>query len=803
MKLSTNWLCDYVDIKDEDLFTTLSLHTAEVEEVVGVGSIPNIVIGKITKLIAHPDADKLRVATVDTGVHGVRQIVCGAKNLEEGHTVPVALPGAMMPGGFEIKEAKLRGIESQGMICSEDELGLTAERQPGIMVLDNTLKAGEDFGSATGLADKVLEIENKSITNRPDLFGHYGIARECSVLFGKTLKPYLNNFEELPTGLPKLEVKIKENSACLRYCAIKIENVTPIASPQWLKRRLEAIGQKSINALVDVTNYVMQDLGQPMHAFDAEKLNGNNIEIGYGKDKEFLYTTLDGEERSISKNTLLITSDWEPVAVAGIIGGNNSCISEETSSIILESACFDADVIKKGQKALNLRTDASIRFEKALDPEQTIPAIHKAILLLKEIFPDMTIASELHDSYPTPKTSSSITTSLSFLNNRIGGNISKEKMIAILESLSISCDIQEDTVVATIPSWRNTGDLSIPEDLVEEIVRIYGYNNIPGSLPPMPMESSKNHSSYEDIRSLRNTLAKECHLAEVFNYSFYSRALHQGFLLKEEPITVLNPLSEEQEVMRTSLIPQLARHVAKVNIHEIPFGIFEIERVHHKKNLAENKHIGMVLAGPSPKNEQEITQWNQHPFFHLKKQVELLCSSFTKKAIHFETPGEEHLASSPYLHPGKSAIIRVNDTVIGVMGELHPLVLEYLDVKDRTIVCAEINMNALLGQKEQKTLKPISPFPNVTRDLTIIVSKDTPVGDILNHIATFSKEIISVELKDLFEGERLGHDKKSVSCSIMLNSMEDTLTDKQVAHITKGLFTSLIETFDGEIPGFG
>ncbi len=812
MKLSRNWLSEYVNIEGKDLFTTLSLHTSEVEEEISIGNLQHIVIGHVQTLEQHPDADKLRVATVDTGKYGIRQIVCGAKNLEQGQYVPVAIPGAIMPGDFEIKEATLRGVLSQGMICSEDELGLTAERQPGIMVLDNTLTPGDDFGSATGYADSILEIENKSITNRPDLFGHYGIARECSILWNTPLKPYLSSLMDLPEGLPNIQVTIENNNDCPRYLALRIDNVSNTPSPTWLKQKLQAIGQKSINAIVDVTNYVMQDLGQPMHAFDANSI-GDSIEIGYSNHKEELLETLDSEERSISDNVLLIKSQGMPIAVAGIIGGAKSAITENTTSILLEVACFDPDLIRTGQKNLGLRTDASIRFEKSLDPEQCPLAMHKAILLLKRIFPEMTIASTLTDIYPAPKSATIIETSYDFLEYRIGKSISRDTMNNILSTLGMTIEETKTGIAVSVPSWRDTGDLSIPEDLVEEITRIFGYNALKGDLPKMPMRASSDHAVNEELTTMANILAKDCHLHEVHNYSFYSRALHEGLLLTEgrhhHPISVINPLSEEQEILRTSLVPQLARHASEVDLHTLPYGIFELERIYLRQGdhivvngtSQEPKKIAMVIASKKNHGDSQKSLWENHPFYHMKHLVSTFCAAYTSQVVTFTPLSQESKQTFPYLHPGKSADIYIGDTHLGSLGELHPLAYTYLKTKERTIVACEMDVSQVALTVIDRTLQPFSTLPEVGRDVTCTVDTSTTIGPMIDHIMSFDTTITSVLLMDIYQGKEMPK-KKSASFHITFAHPTKTLTDQEVGAITDHLYSSLMSTFEGEIAGF-
>ncbi|PIV90041.1 phenylalanine--tRNA ligase subunit beta [Candidatus Gracilibacteria bacterium CG17_big_fil_post_rev_8_21_14_2_50_48_13] len=802
MYLSKNWLSRYVTIPaDFDLFTTLSLHTAEVEEAKTVGSFPHMVVGHVVKLSAHPNADKLRVAEVDTG-NGIRTIVCGAANIAEGQKVPVALPGAVMPAGFTITEAELRGVMSSGMICSKDELGLTDGRQPGIWELPQDTKTGMPLEEFLGGSDLVLEIENKSITNRPDLFGHYGIAREIAVLTKQDLAPYLQKEARLETDhLPALDITIENPDACSRYVAIVLENIAPKASPAWLVQSLARAGIKSHNSIVDVTNYVMMDLGQPMHAFDYDRIDGNSISVGYMEHEEMPMTTLDDIERHVPKQVLLIKNKEKPLALAGIMGLAHSAISDKTTSILLESATFNKSVIRKGEGLVNLRTDASIRFEKNLAPEHALLGMYKALELLMEIHPEATLASRLMDVQSQDQREVIIHTSWEFLLRRVGdANLTKAIAADLLDRLGFVCTEEGETLHVTVPFWRATGDCSIPEDLVEELCRIYGYNKLVSTVPNMPLRSAPELKLRRFARDLKEALSGRHHLMEVNNYAFYAEQAHADFLLKEgihsDPIRVLNPLSAEAGIMRTSTIPLLGRGVAKFGREYATLGVFEIEKIYWKENGRvyddaamhdfEDLYAGLFLLGSKEAAGTYKEQWEQHAFYHAKAIVEDVIHAGTLEGLTLEIPSTDDCARYPWAHPKEALAIRLKKKTIGLVGGLHPAILAKLDLAGRTAAAAEWSVSGLMEAEKEQVLEPISDFPVVTRDISFVIEKTAHVDAVITLCREFDPLITQVSMRDIFEGENLPN-QKSVTLMLELAHPERTLTDNEISPVMDAL----------------
>ncbi|MFN7160188.1 MAG: phenylalanine--tRNA ligase subunit beta [Candidatus Gracilibacteria bacterium] len=794
MHISLEWLRRYVDIDDSTILEDLSLHTSEVESIVKQKGIDHVVIGEVKELIPHPNADKLRVAQIDAGEGSLRQIVCGAKNLEIGQKVPVALPGAQLAPDFVIKEAELRGTMSRGMICSEDELGLSETRAEGILVLPTDAPIGKSFFEYMHYNDTILEIDNKSITNRPDLFGHYGLARECSVIYRKPLKAFMEtklDFSNYET-LPKLSVTIEEKDTCKRYLGVHIENIKPTSSPSWLRTSLEKVGIRSINSIVDVTNYVMLDLGQPLHAFDADKLTSKEIHVGYMSSEEAELTTLDGQDRSVPKSVLLIKDKETPIAIAGIMGLNNSEVSEQTQNIILEAAIFHPTTIRKGAQALSLRTEASMRFEKNLDPEMTILALEKAISLFLELHPEAKVASSITDIYPAPNAPVSIDLSYSFLKDRIGAPVETKEIQDILTFLGFIIEEKDsDNFTLRVPSWRATGDISMKEDIVEEITRILGFGNITPSIPVLPITPNAAHSEVEFRNYLRNLLSTQANLQEVQHYSFYSKKDHKNALLTQETIAIMNPLSSEQEMMRTHIVPHLLKTAAenlKISDH---ISAFEIEHVYpkvegkfwdtSKERSYETAHLGIIAAH----TEDMKNTWD-HPYFHIKALLEdIFAALHLKEKITFQPISKEITEVQHWVHPKKAAEIVAGDKVLGVIAEVHPMAMSNFDIKNAHVAALELDVSMLQDICGEISYTPVSQFPAVRKDLAFLMDKRQYVGNVLETLASANSLIKDVEVFDIYEGEQVPSEKKSVTFALTLSNPERTLKDNEIQEVVK------------------
>ncbi|MFA4941992.1 MAG: phenylalanine--tRNA ligase subunit beta, partial [Patescibacteria group bacterium] len=482
MYISLKWLKDFVNIPasitPEELGLKLTLHTVEIDGVEKQSEkFNNVVVGKILELKKHPQADRLQLVKVDIGKEKL-DIVCGAHNIKEGDFVPVALVGAILPNGLEIKEAEIRGVKSHGMLCAEDELGLGQDHS-GILILTKG-KLGQNLAENLKLDDTVFEVDNKSITNRPDLWGHFGLARDIAAFLDiKLIEPKINLEKitklEKKGEVIKLKAEVKDAKLCPRYMAIAMKGIKIADSPQWMKERLSAVGMRPINNIVDITNYVMLELGQPLHAFDANLVK--EIVVRRAEDKEMM-ETLDGQKRELNKEMLVIADDEKAIAIAGVMGGATSEISDKTDSIIIEAANFEPTQIRKTSQKLGLRTESSMRFEKSLDPNLCEQAIARVVELVKEICPGAVVASKLVDIKSFKINSDPIVLDISWLNKTIGEEIGEKTIIKTLNNLGFKTTQKKNEITVNVPTWRATKDISIREDLMEEIVRIYGYNNL-------------------------------------------------------------------------------------------------------------------------------------------------------------------------------------------------------------------------------------------------------------------------------------------------------------------------------------
>ncbi|MFA7601081.1 MAG: phenylalanine--tRNA ligase subunit beta, partial [Patescibacteria group bacterium] len=510
MNISLNWLKDFVSlsgVKVEDVKDKLTKHTVEVEQIIKQGDkFRNVVIAKILEVQRHPKADRLQIAMVDDGEEKNLKIVCGAPNIEAGQLVPLAKIGAILPNGLEIKKAEIRGEESNGMLCAEDELGLGSNHD-GIMILDKSAKIGQKFSDYLDLTDTILEIDNKSISNRPDLWGHYGIARELSVLFGSKLKEYKPReikIKKSKEALKNIEIEIKNKKLCSKYIGLKIDNIKISESPKWLKQRLLALGSKSINNIVDATNYVMLELGQPLHAFDADSVDKIIVRTAEKGEK---IITLDDIEKNLNESDLLICNNKEAIAIAGVMGGKNSEINNTTSSIIVESANFEAVSVRKTAQRLNSRTDAAMRFEKGLDPNLCLLAINRVAEIIKEVCPTVTFNLPLVSEGDFENEERVIELDLLWAEKIIGQKIEDKEIKKILENLGIKIKNNNENVWSlVIPSWRMK-DLKIKEDVIEEIIRIFGYDNIKASLPEVAINPPEKSYELEMEKKIKNILA--------------------------------------------------------------------------------------------------------------------------------------------------------------------------------------------------------------------------------------------------------------------------------------------------------
>ncbi|WP_457568222.1 phenylalanine--tRNA ligase subunit beta [Desulfurobacterium sp.] len=788
MKITYNWLKEFIDIEDltpqevADIMTDVGI---EVDALTYAGKdIEKVVIGKILTIEKHPNADKLKICQVDVG-DTVLQIVTGADNIFEGAIIPVALHGSKLPSGIRIKKTKLRGVESNGMLCSEEELGLTSHSE-GIMILpeDEGLQPGKDAVEALELNDWIIEYE--ITTNRPDALSVLGIARELKSALGREIILPETTFSTIDENADKtLNLSVKDEIACPRYDAFTARNVKVKPSPLFMQMRLYKVGLRPINNIVDITNYVLYELGQPMHAFDADRLNGNTIVVRRAKDGETI-VTLDGIERKLTAEDLVIADAEKPVALAGIMGGEESGVTFNTRRIVLESAHFEPLTIRKTAKRLGISTDASYRFERGADIEATVFAAERALHLMQK-FADAEIYSGKVEFYPKPYTPKVIVFNPEKVKKLVGADIPPRKSFEILSSLGFPVKKEQDYIIVKVPSWRKY-DVAREVDLIEEVVRIYGMKKIESTYPLM-------HSNVERPRRFDNIMkTKEFMTAkglnEAINYSFIGKKLYDAFGLNfENLIKISNPLSEEWVGMRDLITPSLVNNcVQNIKRNEKNVALFEVSVVFNNtgKELPEEKlHAAFVLSGKRPEglyDEREVD------FYDIKGIAEELIEYFGLKA-------EFKRSEKKFLHPGQSADITINDQKIGFIGRIHPDVEEKMDIK-QPVFAGEIYLDSLfkLSKEKKTTFKKLPKFPPVTRDLALLVNRETPAAEVERIIKQAAGKLLErIKLFDVYQGKNIPEGKKSLAFSLTFRSTQKTLSDEEVSRIIDKVIKKLNE----------
>lgn len=816
MYLSRNWLQDFVKIKQtpEKLGLDLTMHTVEIEGVEKQSAnLENIVVGKVLAVKKHPDADRLQIAITDISKEQV-EIVCGGVNLKVGMMVAIALPGAKVrwhgEGDLvELRPTKVRGVESFGMICSSSEIGLGdiyphAEKE----ILDlgkvlegereqSRLRLGDNLAKVLKLDDIIYEVDNKSINHRPDLWGHYGMAREIAAFSGEKLKEYkvpsIKDGKEID-----LKVEVKDSVLCSRYLGLAVDNIKIAPSPDWMKRRLEACGVRSINNIVDITNYVLLELGQPMHAFDARLIEANKIIVRRAKRGE-IFTTLDSERRKLDDSMLVIADSKKAVALAGVMGGENSEIRDDTKTVILESANFNPINIRKTSDKLGLRTESSTRFEKSLDPNMAGLAMKRVIELIKELIPEARVASKLIDVKKFKLNQGPIRASFDFFNKRIGEEIKPEKITGILKSLGFKSKKSAKELSVKVPSWRATRDISIPEDLIEEVARIYGYDELKPRMPLIPLGTPKTGAERRIERKIKQILALGGGMNEVYNYSFLSKKdLRKSGFPEKNLIELANAISKELEILRPSLIPGLLKNIEQNLKYFDEFNLFEIGRIFFVEDSEfrasdESKEFlprqNYYLAGCV------IEEKNETPFYRTKKIAENLFDE-----LRLEVDFGEIKSIPEWIHPARNSEIKIKGSSVGLIGEINPLVLNNFGVKARVGVF-EIDLGKVyLAERQEIKYQPLAKYPEAKLDLAIVVEEKERWGDIKKAILEVNNKIVrSVELFDIYRGKGMGAGKKSLAFHIVYRADDRTLETEEVEEIQNRIIKKLEEKFKAEI----
>jgi len=816
MQLSINWLKKFVDIPKgfsaADLAHKLTMTTVEVEGWRDAGKdLENVVVGKILKIKNHPNADKLRLTVVDVG-GGKLNIVCGGTNLREGMLVAVAKIGAKVKWHgegepVEIKETEIRGEKSYGMICAASEIGLENIFPGGDHeIMDLTalnLEIGTPLARAIDLDDVVLEIDNKSLSNRPDLWGHYGLARELAAIFKVPMKKIETKDFASEGKKIKLSVEIKDKDKCRRYMGVALDNVKIAPSPAWLAQQLEAVGVRAINNVVDVTNYVMLELGQPMHAFDAARLKS----AGRGGQKSIIvraanagekFVTLDSVERILDEEALMISDGEKNLALAGVMGGLDSQIEDDTTTIIFEAANFDASNIRKTSTKLGLRTESSARFEKALDPLLCATAIRRAVNLIMEIIPGCRVASKLVDENYYKFAAPEIDLPFGFVTKKIGQEIGHEWIVETLTNLEFDVKVKKNGLAVRVPSFRATKDVSIPEDLVEEIARIYGYDNIAPAMPEVRMDPPREEQELRVEWRVKNILARDLGFTEVYNYSFVNEKSIEKFGFKiADHIRVKNALSSDQSLMRVSLVPNLLNNVIDNSRFFSEFKLFELDRVFHKekgpdaRDAAEeeflprqDKYLAGVICGPSD------------CFYGVKGAVETLLKKL--KVEYSLNKSDKNLPN--YLAGQRSLAILVNKEIVGWLGELNHKIKNNLAIEE-PVAIFELNFEKIWPlANDNVKFRPLSKFPEVNRDLAILVGEKTEWQAIEKLVLKLGQPLVkTVDLFDVYEGGKIEAGKKSLAFHIIFSADDRTLEGDEVKKIENKIIIGLEKEFGAKI----
>ena len=794
MNLSREWLNEFVKVdasdKEFDEAMTLSGSKVEVTQVPGE-EIKNVVVGRVLSLVRHPNSDHMWICQVDVGDAEPVQIVTGAQNLHEGDLVPVAKDNSWLPGGVHITRGNLRGEKSKGRMCSYKELGMTDHDWPfsvvdGIFLLESDpdlkamgLKPGDDIRAPLGLDDHVVEFE---ITpNRPDCLSVIGLAREAAATFGGTLtlhEPVVKGGG--PGSLPELlDVETPDPELCPRYSARMVRNVKIAPSPLWMRRRLRSMGVRPINNIVDITNYVMLEYGQPMHAFDYRYVKGGKIIVRRAKEGEEL-TTLDGAVRKLNANHLVIADEHRAVGLAGIMGGENSEIAADTTDVVFESANFDGTCIRKGALALGMRTEASAKFEKGLDPMNTLPAVNRACELVELLGAGEVVdgAIDLLNHVPHPTV---LKLEPEKINALLGTDVPRAEMVSILEKL----DFRVDGDDVTVPSYRS--DVKRMADLAEEIARYHGYNNIPVTL----MKGQTTQGGYSPAQQAERALGETCRALgfdEIITYSFISPTYYDKIRWasddpRRKSLKICNPLGEDTSIMRTSVLPSMLEILTRnYNFRNKSARLYELGRIYLARpdGMADEPKILSLGAYGS-----------EMDFFTLKGDIQAILRRFRVQNVSFRP-----VIDNPSYHPGRCAQVLAGETVLGVLGQIHPLAAQNYGV-DAPLYCAELSFDALFAARgADAEYKPLPKFPAVTRDIAVVCDEAVTVGALEACIRKGAKGLLKdAALFDIYRGKGVAEGKKSVAFNLILRADDRSLTAEEADADVK----SILQTLEREL----
>ncbi|QHW33339.1 phenylalanine--tRNA ligase subunit beta [Paenibacillus rhizovicinus] len=812
MNVSYKWLSQYIDLDGYAGKQLAELMTSGGIEIDVVESrnkgVTGVVVGRVLTKEKHPDADKLNVTTVDVGGPEPLQIVCGAKNVAAGQLVPVATIGAVLPGDFAIKKAKLRGVESQGMICSAKELGLNdkllpKEQQEGILVLPEGTEIGASILDVLAIDDEVLELD--LTPNRSDCLSMLGVAYEVGALTGRTVKlPDSRLSDSAEQASAHVSVRIDAKEQCAHYSARYIKGVQVGPSPLWMQNRLMAAGIRPISNVVDITNFVMLEYGQPLHAFDADRIQDGRIVVRLANDGETM-TTLDGQERKLEPHMLVIADGQSPLALAGVMGGADSEVTASTVNILLESARFDGGTVRKTSRQVGLRSESSVRFEKGVDPARVIPALDRAAALMAQ-YAGGHVLDGVVEEIAEPAAKTIVTVSIDKINRYLGTELSKLELETIFGRLQFPFQLSDDGVFTVdVPSRR--GDITRDVDLIEEAARLFGYDNIPTTA----IEGAATPGALTKPQAIRRELRKrltDAGLHEVISYSFTHPDRTTLFPALNgadvQPVRLALPMSEDRSVLRTSLLPQLLETaVYNRNRKNDDAAIFEIGSVFHTDEetltrLPHEKHrLAILLTGSRVRAE-----WNSkaeaYDFYDLKGMLETVADVLgVSGEIGYEAAQPEHM------HPGRTAAIVFHGerggVTIGYLGQLHPTVQIDHDLGDTYVL--ELELAPLYEAADFDIVyKALPRYPAMERDIAVVLNREVEAGKLMHAAAETAGELLeSIRIFDIYTGEKLGADKKSVALSLVYRHPERTLTDEEVTELHGKVVAKLEQSFEAEL----
>lgn len=781
MKISLNWLKDYVDLDGIDikeLWYRFTMSTAEVEDVKFVGQdIQNVVVGKVLSVVPHPESKKLKITQVDSGDE-ILQIVCGAPNVTEGILVPLAKIGGSVRNLPKLGKVKLVGVESFGMLCSAHELGISDDHS-GLLILNGNYAPGTDIKSIIDIDDVIVDIDNKSLTNRPDLWGHYGIAREIAAIYSKKLKPMELDSLEAAKDKLKFHITIEDTEKCLRYSGLKIDGIKRLKTSMNMKVRLFYCGMRPISPLVDLTNYVMLEMGQPMHAFDSRQVE-SGIVVKSTKETT-VFKTLDGLERKLPEDILLICNKEKPVAIAGIMGGENSEVLEETASILLESAAFEGSSTRKSSTRIGLRTEASARYEKMLDPNMTVLAIQRFVKLLKDMQPDVQLTSALTDVYNNKLEPIDIAITKPYIDRYIGNILTREQMVDILRSLEFMVDVDGDTFNIKVPTFRATKDITMKVDIIEEITRIYGYDNI----KPQTLDIALKPLQYNEERltdhKVKELLSERFGASEVNSYIWYDNTFNSRMGIETSgQVKVLNPQAQDSNTLRDNMVPGMLAFAEKNEKTYDDFSLFEIGSVFKaatpKDKCEQHKNI-CVLAASKIKSEDEL-------FYDLKGMITFVSKALKNASLDYAA------CTSVYnwVHPLKSVDVSYNGNLIGYITVVHPLIKKNIG-KKLNIAVLEISRDILqVINSEAIKYKEPSKFPEVILDYSFLVDNAITFDKLKKDIDEYKSDLLNrFEFISIYTGKGLPEGKKSMTFRFVIGSNEKTLSSDDINGFAKSL----------------